>query len=258
MTLENFKKSNKVRRESIAKKAGMSVEEYIKFLYTDKVCETKKILTKKDKVVSTKKVIHNVVLLDSSGSMSGAKYNNSISGITAELAHINSDSETTIYHYLYDFLDSDKVLVERYSKKESFSFDFRQLCPVGNSTPLYTSLFTLLTKLSDIPESEKVLVKVYTDGENNGSWDKQIPCAALIKFLGKKNFTITFVATENDMKNIVRDLQLDDSNTLTISNTGDGFKKAFDKSLIATMDYVSKVENNEEVSSGFYKSVGKL
>ena len=258
MTLENFKKSNKVRRESIANKAGMSVEEYIKTLSTDKACETKKILTKRDEVIPTKKVIHNVVLLDSSGSMRGAKYNNSINGITTELAYINSDSETTIYHYLYDFLDSDKVLVERYSKKESFSFDFRQLLPVGNSTPLYTSLFTLLTKLSSIPESEKILVKVYTDGANNGSWDKQIQCAELIKSLSKKNFTITFVATESDMKNIVRDLQLDDSNTLTVSNTGDGFKKAFSKSLIATMDYVTKVENNEEVSSGFYKSVGKL
>ena len=58
MTLENFKKSNKVRRESIAKKAGMSVEEYIKFLSTDKVYEIKKILTKKDKVVSAK-ISHN-------------------------------------------------------------------------------------------------------------------------------------------------------------------------------------------------------
>lgn len=258
MTLENFKKSNKVRRESIAKKAGMSVEEYIKTLSTDKVCETKKILTKKDKVVSAKKVIHNVVLLDSSGSMRGAKYNNSISGITAELASVKSNNETTIYHYLYDFLDSDKVLVERYSKKESFSFDFRQLRPVGDCTPLYISLFILLTKLSAIPESERVLVKVYTDGGDNDSWDKQIPCAELIKSLSKKNFTITFVATESDMKNIVRDLQLDDSNTLTVSNTGDGFKKAFSKSLSATMDYVAKVENNEEVSSGFYKSVGKL
>ena len=142
MTLENFKKSNKVRRESIAKKAGMSVEEYIKTLSTDKVCETKKILTKKDEVISTKKVIHNVVLLDSSGSMRGAKYNNSINGITTELAHINSDSETTIYHYLYDFLDSDKVLVKRYSKQESPEFNWLKLQPIGNSTPLYTSLFT--------------------------------------------------------------------------------------------------------------------
>ena len=258
MTLENFKKSNKVRREAIANKAGMSVEEYIKTLSTDKVYETKKILTKKDKVISTKKVIHNVVLLDSSGSMRGAKYNNSINGITAELESVKSNNETTIYNYLYDFLDYSRVLVERYSKQESPEFNFRRLDPAGNFTPLYTSLFTLLTKLSDIPESEKVLVKVYTDGENNGSWDKQIPCAALIKFLSKKNFTITFVATENDMRNIVRDLQLDDSNTLTVSNTGDGFKKAFDKSLIATKDYVTKVENNEEVSSGFYKSVGKL
>ena len=258
MTLENFKKSNKVRREAIAKKVGMSVEEYIKFLSTDKVCETKKILTKKYKVVSAKKVIHNVVLLDSSRSMRGAKYNNSISGITAELESVKSNNETTIYNYLYDFLDSSKVLVNRYSKQESPEFNWSKLQPIGNSTPLYTSLFTLLTKLSDIPESEKVLVKVYTDGENNGSWDKQIPCAELIKSLSKKNFTITFVATENDMKNIVRDLQLDDSNTLTVSNTGDGFKKAFDKSLIATKDYVAKVENNEEVSSGFYKSVGKL
>ena len=258
MTLENFKKSNKVRRESIAKKAGMSVEEYIKTLSTDKVCETKKILTKKDKVISTKKVIHNVVLLDSSSSMRGAKYNNSISGITAELASVKSNNETTIYNYLYDFLDYNKVLVERYSKQESPEFSWLKLQPIGNSTPLYTSLFTLLTKLSIIPESEKVLVKVYTDGENNGSWDKQTSCAELIKSLSKKNFTITFVATESDMKNIVRDLQLDDSNTITVSNTGDGFKEAFSKSLSATRDYVTKVEKNEDVSSGFYKSVGKL
>ena len=258
MTLENFKKSNKVRRESVAKKAGMSVEDYIKTLTIEKVCETKKTLTKKDKVVSTKKVIHNVVLLDSSGSMRGAKYENAILGIKEELRTITSTKDTTIYHYLYDFLDRDRSLNDKYTNKESVDIDVIPFKANGDETPLYKSIVNLLTILHTIPKNEKILVKIYTDGDNNCEYEYLKRCSDLIKRCNNENFTVTFVATRFDLNKIIKNLYLDDSNTLAVDNTGDGFKKAFDKSLIATIDYVTKVEKNEDVSSGFYKSVGKL
>lgn len=259
MTLEQFKRSNKVRRVTLAKKAGMSMDEYIKSLTTSSLDESKQSFIKElDRVVDTKKVIHNVVLLDSSGSMRGSKYRNALLGIEEELKTVSSTTDTTIYHYLYDFLDSDNSLNEKYAKVEGFALSEIRLNATGFGTPLYKSITELLLTLSIIPKHERVLVKIYTDGDNNREHEYLIRCRDLINKCNNENFTITFVATEDDMDNIVRRLQLDSSNTLTVSNTGDGFKEAFSKSLVATQDYVTKVENNEEVSSGFYKSIGKL
>jgi hypothetical protein len=48
-----------------------------------------------------------------------------------------------------------------------------------------------------------------------------------VKILENKGFTITFVGTDRDVKNIIRNVKIDESNTLAYNGTGEGLAKAY-------------------------------
>lgn len=248
--LADLKRSNKVRKLKLAERNGYStIEEYKKALEDsiDDFSET----TKGE--VKERKVIHNVIISDASASMGGPKYENTKLGIKKELKELQSNSEIQYLHSLFEFVDRTHPLSIPYKDEENPKPSF--VGAVGGSTPLWKSIVTVLNYFKYVPESEQVLVKIFTDGNNNAEGQYKNKCKNLIKELNSKNFTITFVATKNDMSNIIREMDLNESNTLTVDNTGKGFEKAFSKSLEATKSYSSKVVKGEDVKFGFYKEL---
>jgi hypothetical protein len=238
--LRDFKKASKDRKEKLAIKFGFKTSsDYLAYL--EGLYEEGKEISK------TPVVIHNVTLLDATGSMRGSKYNNSKKGILKELSEFVSTEDYAVNHRVFEFIDSKKGIKEY---KEGFFYG-----AAGHDTPLWWATMQIIDKFKDIPKEEKILIKVYTDGANNAMNFHRENCSNLIKKVQSENFTVTFVGTKRDLNDIVRALDLDSTNTLEISDDGEGFEKAFELALEATARYASKAAKGEDVSTGFYLEI---
>lgn len=254
--LFDFKKSNKNRRLTIAKKYGFNTpEDYVDYLM-GKQNTNPFTSAPEPKEIPT---IHNVTILDATVSMSGNKYNNSCKGILKELDWIKEQKGINYTNTVIEFLEESYGRI-RYSKTPYLcSPGTMQLSfygAKGGNTPLYAVVVDILEELVNLVKpTDKVLVKIYTDGENNRLESERIPCSDLIKQLQSQGFTITFVATKGDLRNLVHNLDLEPSNCLEVENSGEGFKQAFERSLGATVTYTASVIAGEDVSKGFYKKL---
>lgn len=245
--LASFKKANQDAKLRMAKKAGFgSKEDYLASLTGKRV-----------KKAVVKPLIHVVDILDASGSMEGGKYNNAKMGITSSLSDLRNNKKADFTYTFIEFIQNGTVETHNFLSSVPNSVGFYGA--TGRNTPLYKTVHDALNRLmSAVDSKSKVLVKVYTDGLNNAAQEYREMAADLIKKLQKKNFTITFVATDGDMKYIVEALGLDESNTLAVENSAEGFRKAFKSANEATMMYTSAVASGQNVTRGFYKKVGKL
>lgn len=250
--LEDFKRSNKVRKTKLAQKYGFSTaEEFLTYLTGVEVATPNKDI-----------VIHNVTLLDATGSMAGGKYNNSVKGIEAEIKWIETQKDVKYTSTIREFIQSD-------SGNEIKTNELCFLSPTtaiksnfcganGYNTPLYKAVLDLIEDIEKaINPQDKVLIKVYTDGQNNRLHQYQTTCAKKIKEVQAKGFTVTFVGTRRDLNGIIKDLGIDESNCLEVDDSGEGFKQAFEASRGATMVYTASVKAGEDVSRGFYKKIIK-
>lgn len=266
--IKSIKKANKVAREKMAQNAGFaSSEVYLQFLQGNstiaaKAVAPKKIAAPKQTITGTfekRPTIHIVDVLDASGSMDSMnKYKIATQGIQNGVYDLIGNSTANFTYSFTEFIDSSKIINHLFMSKDlptSLAF----AGPTGYNTPLYRTVYDLLTSLAaSVKDEDKVLVKIYTDGIDNATPGFRISAAKLIHTLNAKNFTITFVATVYDMPRIVEVLNLDESNTLGVTNDGAGFQEAFRSSSIATMSFVEKVSKGEDVLTGFYKKSGTL
>ena len=198
--------------------------------------------------------VHNVNILDGSGSMAGSKYDNACAGIRLDFetcknegfksftfVEFNNGGDITTHHFMSDFNVALKFNGTR------------------GGTPLYQTIGETLERLlNEVPKEDKVLVKIFTDGEENESRGKYAnPSAlkALIATCESRGFTITFIGTKDDTAYIVRHLNIDVSNTLVHDNTGEGVKMSFQTQAFATTQYRKSLEEGEDVSRGFYSKV---
>lgn len=251
--LFDFMKSNKERRLKIAIKAGYSTsEDYIKYL---KGIETV-IVTKKVSKKRGKPTIHIIDIIDCSGSMFGAKINNAIKGINNGILELKKDTSVNYTYTLCDFSGSNDIQY-KYVKAplntvETVNFRDRGM------TALYDAIGkTLTTASKNIKKDEKVLVNIYTDGEENGSrsFDSK-KVSELIEDL-KKDYTVTFIGTDVDVKSVITKLKIDETNTLAYDGSGKGLEKSMSLNNLARSAYSSSVKEGKDVSVGFFKNIVK-
>ena len=196
--------------------------------------------------------IHNVIILDGSGSMAGAKYRSATAGIQLDLRTCKNEDFATYTFVEFNNTNSitTHVFMEMLNKVKLFFNG-----PKGN-TPLYQTIGrTLETLLQSVPKEDKVLVKIFTDGEHNvstGKYSTVEEVKPLIATCEARGFTITFIGTDYDTKQIVKNLKISTSNTLVHNNTGEGVRAAFNTQAMATQEYSKRVANNEDVTTGFY------
>lgn len=224
------------------------------------------------KKIKVSGIIHNVHILDSSYSMkTNNKYNNAIEGINSDINNIREESKkfsnikSTIS--LVEFSSFDQIMFRNWLVPiEKDILITKNL--IGRDTALYQTIGETIEKLLNNKEKEdKVLLKIFTDGQENGSkgkyastgFGKYCPTLAnLIKKVEKEdNFTITFVGTPRDTTNIASSLSIDLSNTLSYDNTGAGVRRSFEKTIEATQSYYSGASAREDVSKGFYTKTAK-
>lgn len=252
--LAELKKSNKERKLKLAIKYGYNtVEEYEAYLKGD--------VSVKEKAPLVKPTIHNVHIMDASSSMDGGKFTNAVSGINEEIKALKKNTDAVFTQTLVTFSYADNIKTEAWKVDIAKQRIYKPQC--DGMTALYAAIGQTLERLiKEANGVDKVLVKIFTDGGENDSqgtkWAKASVVSGLIKKAEELGMTITFVGTEQDVKNIINALKIDDSNTLVHQNTAASIKKTFAVTTDSTMLYASRAAAGKDVSRGFYKRSGTL
>lgn len=271
--LKALKQYNKTAREVKAKKenfpdsstmivllegliqSGKGNDIYVKpILPLKKPNSTKTAKQVKAVVGKSKPTIHVVDILDASGSMSGSKYDNAMKGVNMGIEQLKKDTAEIDYTYtLCDF--SDDIIMRYTTAALSVVEHFRGR--TRGATSLYDAIgdTVKLVKMAT-KEDHKVLINIYTDGQENSSKRfKANQIASIIDELSKVGWTFTFIGTAQDVAYAQRNLKFHESNTLVHDNTGSGMEKAFTTNSLSRSAYSAKVSAGEDVSTGFYKDI---
>jgi|688.fasta_scaffold00478_96 hypothetical protein len=270
-----FTKANKQRKEVLAQREGLTVEflkNYFKtkneYPFEDAKQKVDNYLQKVDDYLqkSNKKTkvkdiptIHIVNIVDRSGSMDdGFTKGDSDSKIFAANEMVKSDIEKVLntkdVNYTYT-LRTFHTVVDNYTYRLSKTPKFKKIV-TDNMTALYDAVGMTLNDLKDIPENEKIIVSIITDGKNNHSIVYSAnDVSKLIEELNSKNFTITFVGTTQDVEESIQNLKIDRSNTQSYDGTGAGLKMSMTVRTEALNTYTKNVIEKKDVSTGFYKKV---
>lgn len=269
--LDNLRRANTAAKQKMAENYGFkTVAEFEKYLTADPASNPTPPVPsptkKKDKPGGNKKVaalihsviappmLHNVHILDASGSMAGGKIRSALIGINDEISELkkNPDAEYTT-QTIIDFSYSGDIQTRMWKSaiKEAGKFD----CVTRGSTALLEAIGkTLTTLLKEHKDGEKVLVKIFTDGQENDSdtkWKYEV-VPELIKKCEKEGFVITFVGTSQDVKYAVNALHVKQSNTLVHDNTAAGVAKSFKKSIGATVSYRAAASRGIDTQENFF------
>ena len=201
--------------------------------------------------------IHNVFIVDASGSMAGSKYENAISGVNELLKSITTDVDTENNVMIVEFEGNN--IITRLDLGQSIPKLYEGMGTDG-MTPLNQAIGQTLEyvekkRKNDYDVNDKVLVNIFTDGGENSSSGKYRDPKKLseyIKILEDKGFTITFIGTQAEVNYAVQTLSMDSTNTLVHTNTAASVKSSFDKTLKARSAYSKSVARGEDVKAQFY------
>lgn len=257
--LADFKKANKDRKAVLANRAGFDTpEEYKEHL----ISQIKKDLKKPKQEVKDELIkIHNVHLLDCSASMTWGsgqtKFQSAKLGIQTETLTLQKETNVNYVQTLITFSSYGKYKVE-YLKKPIVDVVFPENIYVGN-TALYEAIVRTLDYLiSEHKSGDKVVLKIFTDGEDNNSYRYKEQAKKLINQAKELGITVTFVGTEQDVKRVVRDLGVDETNTLSHDNTSEAVLDSFNTTAMATKTYATRAIKGEDTLTGFYKQSGTI
>lgn len=244
--LLDYRKSNKARRTKIVLKAGFADEAgYLIWLMGP------------DAVPEEKPIIHNVHIVDISWSMHGSKLAAAVQGVNSEIAELKKDDTVEYLQTIVNFSGPYQIttVVDKVPIADVRSYRADAI----NSTALNQAVGETLVKVRiNKKAGEKVLVKIFTDGEENASTGEFRTPAALKKLIQEceeNDFTVTFVGTDRDVRHVINTLSIDESNTLAHLNTADSIGAMFRATTSATMLYAKNVKEKKSVKRGFYKSL---
>lgn len=221
-----------------------------------------RVNSNKNKPTNTiKPTIHNVFILDSSGSMKGSKYNSATNGILMEIDELKKSTEVNYTQTIVEFSGSNESKYHCWLTKitDIPKMNFQNM---GDMTALYKTVIETIEKLvKEVKKNDKVLLKIFTDGQDNCSgwlWSKERLKELINKVEKNNGFTVTFEGTEIDTASVIRDLGISASNTHVHDNTAAGITRGVQSRVAATLAYSKSVLAGEDVKTNFYtKSINK-
>jgi len=214
------------------------------------------------------KTIHNILMLDKSSSMSSyGRYANAMQGVSLnhralgfELAENPGLSYVLTYMLFGSRNDEDYIYKgAAYDERTAKDLNWSGRQRPGGSTALLDAIYNVgeYIKSKNAPKADKILISLFTDGEENDSRGPlkggRERVANYIKDL-EENYscTVTFVGTESDVKTAVRDFGIKSSNSLAYDGTGAGLASTMSFNSVSRSAYSKSVLAGEDVSSNFY------
>jgi Mg-chelatase subunit ChlD len=206
--------------------------------------------------------IHNVFIIDASGSMFGSKYETAITGINELLQDIKKDTDTENTVTVVEFRGNEIKRVMDVVDADKLSGKYSGIGANG-STPLNQAVGETLEYIFGVRKNyysseDKVLVNVFTDGGENsssGKYANYIYLGEYIKDLEKQGFTITFMGTKDEVNYATQSLNLSLSNTLVHTNTAASIKMSYGKTVRARQAFSKSVSAGQDATMNFYSKV---
>ncbi|MEI7524140.1 MAG: vWA domain-containing protein [Mariniphaga sp.] len=208
--------------------------------------------------METKHQVHNLIILDESGSMGSIKktiiegFNEivqTVKGIEKEFP----EQEHFISLVTFNGL-GQKLLhfIDPVSRLEQI--DDKRYQPDA-STPLYDAMgfsFAKLRQVVDNLTDYNVLVTILTDGEENASTEytgKAIK--KLIEELKLNRWTFTYIGTDHDVEKFAASISI--TNTMVFNKNEADMKAMFVKEQSSRRNYSEKIREKKDTGDDFYK-----
>lgn len=207
--------------------------------------------------METKHQVHNLIILDESGSMEPIK-KTIIQGFNEIVQTVkgieNQFPEQEHFISLVTFNGfGNKILhfIDPASKLEQI--DEKRYKP-DSMTPLYDAMGFSFTKLRKVLENQtdyNVLVTILTDGEENASKEYTgIAIKKLIEELQLNRWTFTYIGTDHDVEKFVASISI--TNTIHFQKNEADMKLMFAKENSSRANYSQKIRDKKDTSNDFY------
>lgn len=183
-----------------------------------------------------------ILLLDSSGSMGGGKYNKAIEGLQKLAEELKEG-------WFIEFSGASKIIVQQFINGQinnKFIGDMTALNDAINSAYKIT-----------LNSKNRCLINVFTDGGENGSNTKTSTAVDYIQDMVKNGHTFTFMCTKEDYKTIKNTYKVPESNILAYENNSKGVEEAYTATRGALNLYKKSLAAGENVTLGFYSKILK-
>lgn len=209
-------------------------------------------------MTTPKHQVHNLIILDESGSMESIKvptvqsFNEIIQTMqTMELKFPEQEHRVS----LISFNGAGRVThLWNQAVKTAGLLDWRNYNP-NASTPLYDAMGYGMTKLAMEVEGTHnydVLVTVFTDGEENASREwSGTAIKELIEKLKLKNWTFTYVGADHDVTSEAGKISIE--NARMFHKSAAGMDASLRREKAARLRFSEKIRANESRDTNFYE-----
>lgn len=204
--------------------------------------------------------VHNLIILDESGSMESIK-NTIIQGFNELVQTIQGiEKQFPEQEHFISFVSfnglGQKLLHFMDPVSKLKKIDDKTYNPDAN-TPLFDALGFSINILKQSLQRQNdcnVLVTILTDGEENAS--KEFSGSAikeLIEELKQNRWTFTYIGTDHDVEKIAISLSI--NNTMVFEKNETDIKRMFMKEQSARANYSKKIRFNQDTSSNYFKEI---
>lgn len=204
--------------------------------------------------------VHNLIILDESGSMESIK-NTIIQGFNELVQTIQGiEKQFPEQEHFISFVSfnglGQKLLHFMDPVSKLKKIDDKTYNPDAN-TPLFDALGFSINKLKQSLQGQNdcnVLVTILTDGEENAS--KEFSGSAikeLIEELKQNRWTFTYIGTDHDVEKIAISLSI--NNTMVFEKNETDIKRMFMKEQSSRANYSKKIRFNQDTSSNYFKEM---
>ena len=208
--------------------------------------------------METKHQVHNLIILDESGSMESIKRSiiegfneivQTVKGIEKEFP----EQEHFISLVTFNGL-GQKLLhfIDPVSKLEQI--DDKRYRPDA-STPLYDAIGFSIGKLRQVVDNltdYNVLVTILTDGEENASREYSgLDIKKLIDMLKLNRWTFTYIGADHDVEQFAATISI--TNTMVFNKNEADMKAMFTKEKSSRHNYSQNIREKKETENNFYE-----
>lgn len=210
----------------------------------------------KSSVPLVKPTIHNVFILDTSPSMNTYnKFKNAKEGLLAQIEELRKDTEVDHTFSVLQFSSYKNIkfvavkIVEKFISLYPPSDGFTAL-----NDAIGIAISTFMTDNS--VANDKVIFKIFTDGDENDSakYSASAVSTLIQQVEQDKNWVVTFIGTENDVKTAIKLYGIEKTNTLVHNNTGEDITRAMSFDTVSTQNYSKRILSGDISNTNFYNN----
>ncbi len=204
------------------------------------------------------RTVHNLIILDESGSMEEIKtatitgFNEivqTVKGVEKQFPEQKHFISLVTFNGL-----GIKTLLFNKKVKSLKEIDEKTFQPDA-STPLYNAIGFSINKLQKETNSQEecaVLVTILTDGEENSSTEYNgAAVKKLIDKMKKQDWTFTYIGANHDVERVAFSLSI--TNTLKFEADETDVKRAFDHDKKSRHVHAMKLRRNEDVQERYFE-----